>query len=87
MTPAEMEVLADMIAARLMGTFAARLDMIEEVLFPDESGNLTVSAGGNCRDSEIKRCLKEGYSVRQTAEIAGCSKTTVMRVKQKGDAF
>lgn len=33
MTPAEMEVLADMIAARLMDTFAARLDMIEEVVF------------------------------------------------------
>lgn len=35
MTPEEMEKLADMIAARLMDTFAARLDMIEEVVFDD----------------------------------------------------
>jgi N-acetyl-anhydromuramyl-L-alanine amidase AmpD len=35
MTPEQMEALADMIAARLMGTFAARLDMIEEVVFAE----------------------------------------------------
>lgn len=33
MTPEEMGLLADMIAARLMDTFAARMDMIEEVVF------------------------------------------------------
>lgn len=33
MTAEEMETIADMIASRLMDTFAARLDMIEEVVF------------------------------------------------------
>ena len=35
MTPEQMESLADMLADRLMGTFAGRLDMIEEVVFAE----------------------------------------------------
>jgi hypothetical protein len=36
MNQEDMEKLADMIAERLMGTFAARMDMIEDVVFDDE---------------------------------------------------
>lgn len=40
MNKEEMEKLADMIAARLMDTFAARLDMIEEVVFSEDISNI-----------------------------------------------
>jgi hypothetical protein len=36
MTREEMETLADLLAMRLLDTFAGRLDMIEEVVFADE---------------------------------------------------
>ena len=36
MTQEEMETLADMLARRLLDTFAGRLDMIEEVVFSGE---------------------------------------------------
>ena len=39
MNQEDMEKLADMIAERLMGTFAARLDMIEEVVFSGVAAN------------------------------------------------
>jgi hypothetical protein len=51
MTQEEMEKLADMIAARLMDTFAARLDMIEEVVFT--GGHASPVAGGSLTDSHV----------------------------------
>ena len=59
MTPEEMEKLADMIAARLMDTFAARLDMIEEVVFSESVSKLSGEVDSKTRILEmeiLKQC-------------------------------
>lgn len=52
MNQEDMEKLADMIAERLMGTFAARLDMIEEVVFSGCAGS-SVGTNGSLTDSYV----------------------------------
>ena len=71
MTPAEMEVMADMIAARLMGTFAARLDMIEEVVFTGQHASPV--SGGSLTDSYVMQLepKQDKQYVEWDSELAG----------------
>lgn len=71
MTPEEMGLLADMIAARLMDTFAARLDMIEEVVFTGQHASPV--SGGSLTDSYVMQLEPnpEKQYVEWDSELAG----------------
>lgn len=76
MTPEEMETLADMIAARLMGTFAARLDMIEEVVF-DESYVAPIEV------PDIGPMDKQ-WTIGRAAKVWGMHRSTIHELAAKG---
>lgn len=76
MTPTEMETLADMIAARLMGTFAARLDMIEDVVFSGvecDAPKPTISSYDDIKEIILNRIRMEnsitGLKIHQDKSI------------------
>ena len=85
MTQEEMEKLAGMIAARLMDTFAARLDMIEEVVFSEAAENETGTANkssliapalnlDSLKDAIFERCKFPGgksYPQLNSSSITG----------------
>jgi len=76
MTPTEMEALADMIAARLMGTFAARLDMIEDVVFDEQYVPPAEVPDIGPMDKE--------WTIGRAAKVWGMHRSTINELAAKG---